>query len=114
MSESPSVGGTNLFVPPVRDPHDAERGGGGCVFYIRMIRWRATRVRRTRDAGRATRTVGGAHLHDHLLERICFPVAALLARVDGTSFLVFAEFFPVEFCFVRRSDAETMLRSFFF
>ena len=49
----------------------------------------------------------------HRAERTCFPLAALLARVDGTSLRVFAELRPAEFCFVRRSTADAMLRCFF-
>jgi hypothetical protein len=43
-----------------------------------------------------------------------WPVAALVARVGGTSFRDFFEFAPVVFCFLRRSGAETIERSFFF
>src|SRR4051794_41300148 len=42
------------------------------------------------------------------------PAAAFWARLAGASLRVLVEFFPVEFCFSRRSSADTMLRFFFF
>src|SRR5689334_19624217 len=97
----------NRLVPLATQPARCEAVGGGCVSYNRdgSIDKPGARAR-----PRARTLAPAAYQRD---ERTCFPVAALFARVDGTSLRVLAELRPVEFCFVRRSTAETMLRSFF-